>query len=93
MRRWTFNPLVALHWQHFDGDWVIFDEGSGQTLAVDAVIAAALMSMQAGCSTELEITRQILSDMPLVDATGLADQLAIGLEFMAQLGLIEEMSE
>ena len=92
MRRWTFNPLVALHWQHFDGDWVIFDEGSGQTFVVDSVVAATLTAMESGCFTEAEITRQILVDLPVSEGAALAGQMVQGLDFMAQLGLVEEAS-
>jgi PqqD family protein of HPr-rel-A system len=90
VRRWTFNALTALHWQHFEGEWVIFDEGSGQTFVLDVVIAAALMAVESGCRSDAEITQQVLADVPLGDASGLAERLAQGLEFLAQLGLLEE---
>jgi len=90
VRCWAFNPLAALHWQHFDGEWVIFDEGSGQTFVVDGVMAAALMALESGCRSDAEIFRQILVDLPDADAPGLADQVAQGMDFLAQLGLVEE---
>ena len=90
MRRWTLNPLVALYWQHFDGDWVIYDEGSGQTFVVDA-----LMALESGCATEPEIAQQIVADMALSDLTGTAPhllQMVQGLEFMAQMGVLEAVA-
>lgn len=95
MRRWTLNPLVALYWQHFDGDWVIYDEGSGQTFVVDALMAAALMALESGCATEPEIAQQIVADMALSDLTGTAPhllQMVQGLEFMAQMGVLEAVA-
>lgn len=92
MRCWAFNPLAALHWQHFDGEWVIFDEGSGQTFVLDALMAAALMALESGCRTEAEISQQMRVDLPSSGTEALAEQLVQGMEFLAQLGLVEEAS-
>ncbi|RZL40628.1 MAG: hypothetical protein EOP35_00345 [Rubrivivax sp.] len=93
MIHWRLGGLTSLHWQHFDGDWVIYDDGSGQTLAADPVIAGALMALESGCSTLADIEAQVRRDLQ-IDADGdLNERLADGLAFLSQIGLIEAGAE
>ena len=89
--RWRLAGLSALHWQHFDGDWVIYDDGSGQTIATDPVMAATLMALEGGCSTLADIEAQVRSDLQSALGDELAAQLGDGLEFLVQLGLVEAL--
>lgn len=85
---WRFSGLASLHWKHFDGDWVIYDEGSGQTLAADPLLAATLMALESGCGTFAEIEGQVLQDLQSNPSAELTTQLADGLMFLQQLGLV-----
>lgn len=87
--RWRLAGLTALHWQHFDGDWVIYDDGSGQTIAADPVMAATLMALEGGCSTLADIEAQVGRDLPAARGDELAAQLTDGLDFLVQLGLVD----
>ena len=42
------SPGVALHWRHWDHEFVVFDEGSGQTHQLDALTACALLCIEDG---------------------------------------------
>jgi len=86
---WRLGGLTALHWQHFDGDWVIFDDGSGQTIAADPVMAAVLMALESGCTTVDDIEAQVRRDLEAHPSTELTPQLSEGLAFLLQLGLVE----
>jgi PqqD family protein of HPr-rel-A system len=44
------NDNVALHWHHWDREFVVFDEGSGRTHQLDALNACALLCIEDGCS-------------------------------------------
>lgn len=89
MLNWRLGGLTSLHWQHFDGDWVIYDDGSGQTIAADPVMAAALMALEGGCTTAPDIEAQVRHDLQADPATELTTQLSEGLAFLLQLGLVE----
>lgn len=86
---WWLGSLTELHWQHLDGDWAVYDDGSGQTLAVDAVGAAVLMALESGCSTEAAIEAQVRADLQAPETTDLSTQIAQALAFLQQLGLVE----
>ncbi|MFG6442341.1 HPr-rel-A system PqqD family peptide chaperone [Roseateles sp. LKC17W] len=88
---WRLGGLTALRWRHLDGDWVIYDTGSGQTLAVDALMAAALMALESGCSGLADIEAQVCADLGVAADAGLRTQLQDGLAFFEQLGLVESL--
>jgi hypothetical protein len=88
--RWRLGGLTVLHWQHFDGDWAVFDSGSGQTLAADPVLAATLMALEGGCETLGDIEAQVRADLPAeLDAADLLNRVEEALAFVQQLGLAE----
>lgn len=86
---WRLTGLAVLHWLYLDGDWVVYDEGSGQTLALDSVTAGSLMALEGGCSQLADIAAQVRSDLHCDDAALPTDQIAEGLAFLDQIGLIE----
>lgn len=94
--RWQLSGRARLHWRHLDGDWLIFDEASGQTLAADAVGAAALMALEEGIArSPAEIEQQVVGDLELDDTQALAalpERLAETLKFLAGLGLVESLA-
>lgn len=87
--RWRLTGLAALHWLHLDGDWVVYDEGSGQTLALDSVTAGSLMALEGGCSQLADIAAQVRQDLQCEDGVLPTEQVAEGLAFLNQIGLIE----
>jgi PqqD family protein of HPr-rel-A system len=90
--RWRINRRTHLHWRRLGDDWVVFDDGSGDTHQLDAISAAALMCFEAE-PHDLESLIAILAGefrLPLGDALsrktdGLIAQLG-------RLGLIEPAS-
>lgn len=88
MARWRLDELAALHWRHWGEEWVSFDEGSGQTFVTDAVVAAALMVLESGPQTLVELERQVREDLHWPEADPLAERIAEGLQFMTGLGLV-----
>lgn len=89
MMHWRLGGLASLHWQYFDGDWVIYDDGSGQTLVADPVMAAAMMALESGCSSSVDIEAQVRHDLPANLIDDLSSRLADGLTFLHQIGLVE----
>lgn len=87
--QWRLGGLTVLHWQHLDGDWAVYDDGSGLTMAVDPVVAAALMALESGCTTPETIEAQVRADLQAGADPDLGPQIAEGLAFLAELGLVE----
>jgi PqqD family protein of HPr-rel-A system len=56
--RWGLTPQSVLHWLCFDGDWVIYDSGSGDTHALDAWMALVLDHVESGtdCASLLAVS-------------------------------------
>lgn len=44
---WRLHRMASLHWRGWDGEWVVFDLGSGQTHQMDTLSAATLMALDA----------------------------------------------
>lgn len=45
---WRLNALAALHWRCWDGEWAVFDVGSGQTHQMDTLTAVTLILIESG---------------------------------------------
>ncbi|MDN3919516.1 HPr-rel-A system PqqD family peptide chaperone [Roseateles violae] len=88
--QWQLNALAALHWRQWDADdWVVFDEGSGQTFSIDAVAAASLMALEAGGLAQPALLEQVAADLQIGDAAALDQRVEQSLRFLAELGLVE----
>jgi hypothetical protein len=85
---WSLPPLAELHWRSWGEDWVLFDNGSGQTLQLDALLAAAVMEIeQAPASlTDLQHRLPLLLERPLPDEFW--PGLVQGLGFLVEQGLL-----
>ena len=44
--RWTLHPLASLHWRQFEGDWLVYDDLSGDTHMMDTLGAAVLTCLE-----------------------------------------------
>lgn len=89
---WQLNALAGLHWHRWEDDWVVYDESSGQTFLTDTVTAAALMVLESGTATLDQLRAEVERDLSPTDLGVLAEQLRDGLEFLASLGLVEQLS-
>lgn len=88
MVRWLLNDLAVLHWRQWPDEWVVFDEGSGQTLVADVVMAASLMALEGGELSLAELEAQVRDDLQWPDVELLAPRITICLEFLKSLGLV-----
>jgi len=87
--RWQLNPLASLHWRHWDAEWVVFDESSGQTLLADGLAAASLMALETGPLLQDALETQVAADLGVADRQSLQTALQDSLHFLSELGLIE----
>lgn len=86
--RWSLHPLAEFHWRCWGDDWVLFDNGSGQTLQLDTLLAAALTELEQSPASLAELQQRLplLLERPLPDEVW--PGLAQGLGFLAEQGLL-----
>lgn len=89
---WHLNPLASLSFRYFDGEWVVFDEGSGQTYVLDPVMAAALMVLEEGALNGQELVEGIAQELSLDQELTLFRLDQVMAQF-ADFGLVSASSE
>jgi hypothetical protein len=90
---WHLGELTRLHWRNFGNEWLIFDQGTGQTLLVDALSAAALMALEAaGPLPRAELERQVANDLDLPALAELSQVLSDNLQFLSEQRLVGSRS-
>jgi PqqD family protein of HPr-rel-A system len=86
--RWSLAPLAEFHWRYWGEDWVLFDNGSGQTVQIDALLAAALTELEQSPATLADLQQRL----PLLLERSLPDEvwpgLVQGLDFLVEQGLL-----
>ncbi len=86
---WHLNELASLHWRCWDGEWVVFDVGSGQTHQMDTLTAATLLTVEA-CAGDIDrLVSQIANHLAVPDDHELSNAVQGVLERLAATGLIE----
>lgn len=85
---WHLGELTRLHWRNFGSEWMLFDQGTGQTLLVDALSAAALMALEAGALPRAELERQVANDLDLPSLAELSQVLSDNLQFLSEQRLV-----
>lgn len=90
---WQFNALVALHWREWDGEWVAFDVGSGQTHQMDTLTATALMLLEAAAASMAELAIQTAEVLSIPNDLALSTALSGVLDGLCAAGLIESLTQ
>ncbi|WP_310386011.1 HPr-rel-A system PqqD family peptide chaperone [Roseateles sp.] len=85
---WQLGELTRLSWRNFGTEWLLFDQGTGQTLLLDSLSAAALMALETGPLSGAEIEQQVASDLDLPAPAEHRAVLSESLRFLAELNLI-----
>ncbi len=86
---WHLNALTALHWRHWDDEWVVFDAGSGQTHQMDTLTAVTLMVIEATPMPLADLVSQIAQELQLPNERELDLVLSGIVQRLASAGLIE----
>jgi hypothetical protein len=88
---WRLNALASLHWRDWDGKWVVFDEGSGQTHQMDTLTATALMVIDTVPIPFCELESRIADSLVLPKSRELSDALHRIASGLQSTGLIESV--
>ena len=88
---WQINALVTLHWRDWNGEWVVFDVGSGQTHQMDTLTATVLMLLEVAPAIEFELATLTADALSLPNDHALSSALSGILEGLRAAGLIESL--
>ncbi|MDP2370731.1 HPr-rel-A system PqqD family peptide chaperone [Rhodoferax sp.] len=86
---WRLNPASDLHWRCWDNEWVLFDQGSGQTHLINPISAGTLMQFGAQSLSFQQLLDKVATDMSLTTGPELASAVSQAVEQLVGLGLLE----
>ena len=86
------NLASDLHWRCWDNEWVLFDQGPGQTHLINAISAAVLMQFEGQLLSIEQLLDRVAADMSLANTTELASAVCLAVEQLVGLGLLESAS-
>lgn len=89
---WALNPASGLYWRCWDDEWVVFDQGSGQTHVMHPVQAATLMQFSAQPLSFEQLLDKVAADMAPHPPSDLASAVSLAIEQLVGLGLLESKS-
>ena len=89
MAAWQLNPLVSLHWRCWDGEWAVFDVGSGMTHQMDTLTAVTLMVIEGTPVHFPELASTVAEELLISNDQPFKDTLNGILEQLVTSGLIE----
>ena len=90
---WRVNSAHALSWRSWDGEIVIYDDLSGDTLKLDVLMAEAFRHLHRGPATLAELTAYLAQSFDLEDDFRLTNWTARMIERFEKSGLIEPAAD
>lgn len=88
---WRLAPRVALHWRRWDTEWVVYDQGSGQTHLTDTLTAMTLMALEATSCCATDIGAWIAGELEITDQAGLTPRVLDALDGLQRMGLVDQV--
>lgn len=90
---YKINPATSLHWASWDDEYVVFDEGSGQTHQMDSVRAFILNTLSEKSRNFDDLVSELAS-IPSLTASGQLNGLIEKvLNELCTHGLVEASNE
>lgn len=89
---WRLNPASSLHWRCWENEWVVFDQGSGQTHLINPVSAAVLTQFGTDQLSLEQLLDKVATDMSLANDSELASAVSLAVEQLLGLDLLEPAS-
>ena len=81
--------LSFLRWQHLGDEWVVFNDGCGETAVADPLTATILMALEPGPLEQNALMAQIAEDFQIEDHEQLRPLVMEKTETLLQMGWIE----
>jgi len=95
---WQLSLLVVLHWRCWDNEWVVYNQGSGDTHLLDTFSAFTLMALEEGAATpaqlmtQLDLSQGMGLELPAAQPRAVETHLLAVLQQLEQAGLIESVA-
>ncbi len=89
MPLFRLSNLSSLRWQHFEGEWVVFNEGCGETAVADPLTATILMAIEPEPLEQNALMTQIAEDFQIEDHEQLRPLVMEKAEILLRMGWIE----
>lgn len=89
MPAFWLNKLSALRWQHFENEWIVFNEGCGETAVADPLTASILMALEPGPLEQNALMAQIAEDFQIADQEQLRPLVMEKTETLMRMGWVE----
>jgi PqqD family protein of HPr-rel-A system len=86
---WQLNGSTRLRWREFDGEWLVYDTGSGQTHVLDALGATVLDLIESGPQDSDQLIATLAQHMSAPDHASLACAVSAILQQLQALSLVE----
>lgn len=86
---WRINAAHGLSWRSWDGEVVIYDDLSGDTMKLEVMMAEAFRYLQHGPATLGDLTAHLAETFELEDYQRLEHWATRMVERFAKAGLIE----
>jgi hypothetical protein len=77
-----------LYWESLDGEWIVYEEASNQTMVLDAASMDILLSLKAGELDEVYLESQILEDLELDTSDENRAFIHSAIHNLASIGLV-----
>lgn len=90
---WQINGLVTLHWRDWNGEWVVFDVGSGQTHQMDTLTATVLMLLETAPASQFELAMLTADALSIPNDDRFSTALSGILDGLRSAGLIESLTK
>ena len=79
----------SLRWQHLGDEWVVFNEGCGETAVADPLTASILMALESGALEQNALMAQIAEDFQIANHEQLRPLVMEKTEILLRMGWIE----
>ena len=86
---WIVNPATSLRWAELDGQWLVFDAGSGQTHLLDALTAAVLGEVEGAPVATAALVAVLADAMPGTSHESLTAAVSAALNILVATGMVE----
>ncbi len=81
--------LSSLRWKRLGDEWVVFNEGCGETAVADPLTAAILMALESGTLEQNALMAQIAEDFQIANQEQLRPLVMEKTETLMRMGWIE----
>jgi PqqD family protein of HPr-rel-A system len=86
---WQLAEGCRLHWKAWDDEFVVFDEGSGDTHLLDPLAAEVLKVLEESPGKVSELARRVVARLDLAPDTDLSERVSELVERFVAAGLVE----